>query len=74
MSDVSRLEASHLNKSQPIIVYLHGFSERAPGGKGQSSEELRDGKLIYILFFFTLSLKYGTTYIYYIYYAHSKID
>lgn len=44
LSDVQRLHASHLNTSNPVIVYLHGFSESAPGGPGQSSQELRDGK------------------------------
>lgn len=44
LSDVKRLKASHLNRSQSVIIYLHGFSERAPGGPGQSSQEMRDGK------------------------------
>lgn len=50
MSDTKRLEKSNFNMSNPLIMYLHGFSERAPGGSGQSSQEIRDGKLIlYIL-------------------------
>lgn len=31
--------------SNPTILYLHGFSEHVPGGKGQSSQEIRDAFL-----------------------------
>lgn len=44
INDNKRLHKSHLNRTDPVIVYLHGFSERAPGGSGQSSQEIRDGK------------------------------
>lgn len=43
LSDKKRFESSHFNKSNPLIVFLHGFSERVPGGAGQSSQEIRDG-------------------------------
>lgn len=43
LSDKKRLDSSHFNKSNALIVYLHGFSERVPGGAGQSSQEIRDG-------------------------------
>uniref|UniRef100_A0A336LSY7 CSON003911 protein n=1 Tax=Culicoides sonorensis TaxID=179676 RepID=A0A336LSY7_CULSO len=42
VSDHKRLDRSNLNKTNPLVVYLHGFSERAPGGKNQSSQEVRD--------------------------------
>lgn len=48
LSDIKRLNGSHLDKANPVIVYLHGFSESAPGGAGQSSQELRDGNHCYI--------------------------
>lgn len=38
------LESSNFNKSNAIVVYLHGFSEHVPGGPGQSSQEVRDGE------------------------------
>lgn len=44
MSDHKRLDKSNLNKTNPLVLYLHGFSERAPGGSGQSSQEVRDGE------------------------------
>lgn len=43
LSDKKRFESSHFNKSNTLIIYLHGFSERVPGGAGQSSQEMRDG-------------------------------
>lgn len=43
LSDTNRLASSHFNKSNALIIYLHGFSERVPGGAGQSSQEIRDG-------------------------------
>lgn len=43
LSDKKRFESSNFNKSNALIVYLHGFSERVPGGAGQSSQEIRDG-------------------------------
>lgn len=45
LSDKKRLEFSHFNKSNALIVFLHGFSERVPGGAGQSSQEIRDGNI-----------------------------
>lgn len=41
--DKKRFESSNFNKSNELIIYLHGFSERVPGGTGQSSQEIRDG-------------------------------
>lgn len=46
LSDKKLLESSHLNRSHSVIIYLHGFSERVPGGPGQSSQELRDGNCL----------------------------
>lgn len=43
LGDKKKLEASHLNKTNPVIVYIHGFSESANGGQGQSGHEIRDG-------------------------------
>lgn len=34
----------YVNKSLPLIFYLHGFSESAPGGPKSSSYEIRDGE------------------------------
>lgn len=34
------------DKSLPLKVFIHGFSEKAPGGDGSSSEEIRDGNFI----------------------------
>lgn len=31
------------DKSLPLKMFIHGFSEKAPGGEGSSSEEIRDG-------------------------------
>ncbi|XP_037032003.1 lipase member H [Bradysia coprophila] len=45
LSDAARLNSSHLNTSHPLKLYLHGFSERAEGGKGQSGHEIRDAFL-----------------------------
>lgn len=42
ISDEKRIR--HLNKTAPLVLYLHGFSESAPGTSGASSYELRDGK------------------------------
>lgn len=33
-----------INKTLPLIFYLHGFSESAPGTPKSSSYEMRDGK------------------------------
>lgn len=43
LSDKKRFASSHFNQSNALIIYLHGFSERVPGGAGQSSQEIRDG-------------------------------
>lgn len=45
ISDEKRLKTSHLNTSNPLILYLHGFSEQAPGAAGQSSFEIRQAFL-----------------------------
>lgn len=29
-----------------MVIYMHGFSERAPGGDGESSKQMRDGKCL----------------------------
>lgn len=44
LSDKNRLTLSHLNTSNPLVIYLHGFSERATGINGRSGEQIRDGK------------------------------
>lgn len=44
LANRNRLESSNFNKSNAVIVYMHGFSEHVPGGPGQSSQEIRDGK------------------------------
>lgn len=41
MSDDKRLR--HINKTRPLIFYLHGFSESAPGTPNSSSYEIREG-------------------------------
>lgn len=48
VSDARRLTRSHYNRSNPLIVYLHGFSERAPGPPGASSYEIRNGIASYV--------------------------
>ncbi|XP_031635102.1 lipase member H-like [Contarinia nasturtii] len=45
LSDKKRFETSNFNKSNVLIIYLHGFSESVPGGAGQSSQEMRDAFL-----------------------------
>lgn len=44
VSDKKHLRKSHLNRTNPLVIYMHGFSERAPGGDGESSKQMRDGK------------------------------
>lgn len=46
VNDVERLKNTKINKTLPLIFYMHGFSESAPGIAGASSYEIRDGKLI----------------------------
>lgn len=43
LSDAKRMR--HINKTLPLVLYMHGFSESAPGGPKSSSFEIRDGKL-----------------------------
>lgn len=45
LSDLKRIERSNMNMTNKMVLYLHGFSEKAPGGKGQSSQEMRDGNI-----------------------------
>ncbi|GAB0093979.1 inactive pancreatic lipase-related protein 1 [Sergentomyia squamirostris] len=45
LSDEKRLRQSHLNASHPVILYLHGFSEQAPGDVGQSAFEMKQAFL-----------------------------
>lgn len=47
IADEKRLR--HLNKSEPLIFYLHGFSESAPGPPKSSSYEIRDGNDIVVV-------------------------
>lgn len=42
MSDEKRVRK--INKTLPLIFYLHGFSESAPGTSKCSSFEMRDGE------------------------------
>lgn len=44
MSDQKRLR--HLNKTLPLVFYMHGFSESAAGGPKSSSYEIRDGETL----------------------------
>lgn len=46
MGDTQQLRRSNLNAKNPLVIYIHGFSESVPGGEGQSSQEIRDGKSI----------------------------
>lgn len=41
ISDESRIR--RINKTLPLVFYLHGFSESAPGTPKASSYEMRDG-------------------------------
>ncbi|XP_040168412.1 lipase member H [Anopheles arabiensis] len=45
VSDKKHLRAAHLNRTNPLVIYLHGFSERAPGGAGESSKQMKDALL-----------------------------
>ncbi|XP_049288942.1 phospholipase A1 [Anopheles funestus] len=45
VSDKKHLRASRLNRTNPLVIYLHGFSERAPGGSGESSKQMKDALL-----------------------------
>ncbi|EAT48716.1 AAEL000268-PA [Aedes aegypti] len=45
VSDKKHLRKSHLNRTNPMVIYMHGFSERAPGGDGESSKQMRDALL-----------------------------
>lgn len=45
VQDAARLEKSNFNRDHPTIFYLHGFSEKAPGGKDSSAQEIRDALL-----------------------------
>lgn len=42
ISDEKR--ARRINKALPLVLYLHGFSESAPGTPNGSSYEMRDGE------------------------------
>lgn len=44
VNDGNSFHSSHYNLSHPLVIYLHGFSEHVPGGPGQSSQEIRDGR------------------------------
>lgn len=46
VNDVERLKNTKINKTLPLIFYMHGFSESAPGVPGASSYEIRDGNLM----------------------------
>lgn len=45
VKDEARLEQSSFDRTHPTVFYLHGFSEKAPGGKGSSAQEIRDALL-----------------------------
>lgn len=45
LQDAGRLAKSHFNNTHPTIFYLHGFSEKAPGGPASSAEEIRNALL-----------------------------
>lgn len=42
VNDAKRLR--HLDKSLPLMVYLHGFTEMAPGPPKSSAYEIKEGK------------------------------
>lgn len=44
VSDKKHLRRSHLNRTNPLVIYMHGFSERAPGGEGESSRQMKEGE------------------------------
>lgn len=46
ISDEKRLR--YINKTRPLIFYLHGFSESAPGSPKSSSYEMRDGEAFFL--------------------------
>jgi hypothetical protein len=35
-----------MNKTLPLVFYVHGFSETATGGPGSSSQDIKEGKLL----------------------------
>lgn len=43
LSDTKRINRAYVDKDLPLIFYLHGFSEGAPGTNGSSAIEMRDG-------------------------------
>lgn len=45
LDNSERLAKSHFNRANPTVFYLHGFSEKAPGGKDSSAQEIRDALL-----------------------------
>lgn len=45
LQDAGRLAKSNFNSTHPTIFYLHGFSEKAPGGPESSAEEIRNALL-----------------------------
>jgi pimeloyl-ACP methyl ester carboxylesterase len=48
-SDKKRFLRSEFNTSQPMVIYMHGFSESAAiASDGQSSTEIRDGKWTFL--------------------------
>lgn len=39
------LQASHMDFSKPIMIYLHGFSEKTQDGSNESARKVRDGNV-----------------------------
>lgn len=46
MNNEQRLK--NLDKSLPLVFYIHGFTESAPGSPRQSAYEIREGKVEFI--------------------------
>lgn len=45
LSNDQLLQQSYLNKSHPLVMYLHGFSESSSGDEQQSSQQIKDAFL-----------------------------
>lgn len=54
LTDERRLR--HINKTSNVVIYLHGFSESAPGVPGASSYEIREGAYLNFLLMGIISL------------------
>jgi hypothetical protein len=47
MGDEKKL-LRQIDRTRPLVMYLHGFSESAPGPPKSSSYEMRDGRKAFI--------------------------